>query len=143
MKTLNSFFVIIIIALLGMGFYLNDKVEKLQVKLAYIDKLNINEELYVMGHLNVQEYLSVFGTIGNMGSYINDEILIEKNQIIVGYQSPENTTITKSGIYLKNSIHNKLIKLSPFGISLYKYSQGDKEYYLNNNIPWEEIYYHQ
>ncbi len=42
MKTLTTLLLIIILSLLGMSFYLNDKIERLEVKLAFIDTLNVN-----------------------------------------------------------------------------------------------------
>lgn len=41
MKTLSLLLTIIIFALLGMGFYMNDKIERLEVKIASIDTLNV------------------------------------------------------------------------------------------------------
>lgn len=46
MKTLTVLLTIIVLALLGMGFYMNDKIERLEVKLASIDTLHVSK-LYV------------------------------------------------------------------------------------------------
>lgn len=46
MKTIMSLMIIVIFVLFAMGFYLNDKVEKLEVKLASIDTLHV-KKLYV------------------------------------------------------------------------------------------------
>lgn len=134
MKTLTTLLLIIVLALLGMSFYLNGKIEKLEAQLVVADSLNVLKKTNLQGHL------SVYGDITNYGTYRNWDIEISENQILAGYTSSSNKTfITNNGIHFKNEGYPYTVKLSALGISFFKVNKMTQEYEFISNTPWDRL----
>lgn len=142
MKTLSLLLTIIIFALLGMGFYLNDKVERLEAKFIQSDTLitnhlRVGESLFSYGHL-FSETITSEGLIYSQEKLMTKNVSINSENIKLGKDGDESRILISSeAMFLQDIYHKHTIMITPDGISFL--ALKDKELEEVKSFTWEEI----